>query len=304
MKKPKISWMKWMSNFFSQVKDILRKGDITDALFENLEELLLQADTGTAAAEYLVAQLKKEASEKRLKDSWKLMDCFKEQLVILLGETISPVHFAVNGPAIFLMVGVNGSGKTTTLGKLAAYFKSQGKKVFLGAADTFRAAAIDQLEVWAHQVGVEVIKHKEGADPGAVAYDTVKAAAARHADIAMIDTAGRLHTKTSLMEELKKVKKVIQKEIPLAPHEVFLVLDATTGQNALNQAKMFKEAVGVTGIIVTKLDGTAKGGALLAIRQELNVPIKFIGVGEKVETLHPFNPSSFVESLLNPQLFQ
>jgi fused signal recognition particle receptor len=294
--------MKWIPNFFLQVKDLLRKGDITDSLFENLEEILLEADTGIQTAEFLVSQLKKDASEKRLKDSWKLMDCFKSQLIKLLGETPVPVHFAEKGLSVFLMVGVNGSGKTTTLGKLAAYFKAHGKKVFLGAADTFRAAAIDQLEVWAHRTGVEVIKHREGSDPGAVAYDTVKAAAARGADIAMIDTAGRLHTKTNLMEELKKIRKVMQKEIPEAPHETFLILDSTTGQNALMQSKIFKEAVDVTGIILTKLDGTAKGGVILAIRQELKIPIKFIGIGEKTDALQIFDPARFAESLLGENL--
>jgi len=194
-------------------------------------------------------------------------------------------------------VGVNGVGKTTTIGKLAHYFKSRGERVLLGAADTFRAAAIDQLEIWGRRVGVDVIKHKEGSDPAAVAYDALQAARARKMDMLIIDTAGRLHTKSNLMDELKKIRRVLGRELPGAPHEVLLVLDATTGQNAISQARLFGEATGVTGVVLTKLDGTAKGGVIIGIRQILDIPVKFIGIGEGVEDLRPFNPQEFVAAL-------
>jgi len=190
-------------------------------------------------------------------------------------------------------------GKTTTIGKMAALYKSEGKKVLLGAADTFRAAAIDQLEVWANRVGVELIKHREGSDPAAVAFDSLQAAKARRADLLIIDTAGRLHTKSNLMEELKKIGRVLDREIPGAPHEVLLVLDATTGQNAVNQAKLFGEAAGVTGIVLTKLDGSAKGGVVIAVKQALDIPVKLIGIGEGIEDLRPFNAGEFVDALFS-----
>jgi fused signal recognition particle receptor len=285
-------------NFLTKVKDIFRRGDINDALFEELEELLLQADVGVPTTTLLMEELHKGVKEKRLKDSEKLFELFKEKVSELLGGSPSPLKMASHGPTVFLIVGVNGSGKTTSIGKLAGYFKSKGKKVFLAAGDTFRAAAIDQLEVWAHRTGAELIKHKEGADPGAVAYDAVKAAISRNGDVVIIDTAGRLHTKSNLMEELKKIRRVIQKEIPEAPHETLLVLDATTGQNAIQQAKTFKEAVEISGIILTKLDGSAKGGSILAIRRELGVPIKFIGIGEDIHALQEFHPQNFAAMLL------
>ncbi len=301
--------MKWLSEltdkltktrdtFFGKVTDLFRRGDITEELWEELEELLIEADVGVPATTQLLSKLRQAVEANHLKDSWKLFDLFKAEIITLLGKELSPIRFASAGPTVILIVGVNGSGKTTSLGKLSAYFKSQGKKVFLGAADTFRAAAIDQLQVWAERAGVEIISHKEGADPSAVAYDTVKAGNARHADVILIDTAGRLQTKTNLMEELKKMRRVIQKEIVEAPHETLLVLDATTGQNALSQAKIFKEAVAISGIILTKLDGSARGGAVLAICQELQVPIKFIGVGESMNDLQPFDPPAFAEALL------
>lgn len=197
-----------------------------------------------------------------------------------------------------MIVGVNGVGKTTTIGKLAYNYKSRGKKVLIGAADTFRAAANEQLEIWAERAGVDIIQQQKGADPGAVVFDTLKSAVARNIDVVLVDTAGRLHTKTNLMEELKKVKKVMQKVIPEAPHEVWLVLDATTGQNSIQQARQFKQAVGVTGLIITKLDGTAKGGVVFAIANELKIPVKFIGVGEDIDDLQPFDPEVFVDALL------
>lgn len=301
--------MKWFSdltstltktreNFFGKVKDLFRRGDVDDALFDDLEELLLEADVGASTALLMISNLRSLVRERHVKDSWKLLDHFKEQIAGQLGGKPAPLAFQQESPTVILVVGVNGSGKTTSIGKLATRFKAQGKKVFLGAADTFRAAAIDQLEIWAQRSGSELVRHKEGADPGAVAYDAVKAAVSRHGDVAVIDTAGRLHNKANLMEELKKIRRVIQKEIPSAPHETLLVLDATTGQNAIQQAKTFKEAVEVTGIILTKLDGSAKGGSVLAIREELGIPIKFIGVGESADALQEFDPAAFADALL------
>jgi len=281
------------------VSELFRRGDVTEELWEELEEILLAADVGVGATTELLDKLRAYAKENRIKDSSELFVAFKEQVSTLLGHQSSPLQFATAGPTVVLIVGVNGAGKTTTIGKLASSFKQQGKKVMMAAADTFRAAAIDQLEIWAERAGVELIKHKEGSDPAAVAYDAVAAGKARNFDLVLIDTAGRLQTKSNLMEELKKTKRVLQKEIPLAPHETLLVLDATAGQNALSQAKLFKEAVEITGIILTKLDGSAKGGMLLAIRKELGIPVKFIGVGEKVEDLQVFEPREFSEALLS-----
>lgn len=290
--------MKWISNLFNQVTDLFRRGDITEEFWENLEELLLQADAGVPATERLISRLREKVSRERMKDSEKFLDLFKEEIVNLLGGTTESLRWAASPPTVILMVGVNGVGKTTTIGKLAAQMRAHHKKVFLAAADTFRAAATDQLEIWAQRTGSELIKHREGADPAAVAFDAIKACQARGGDVVIVDTAGRLHTKSNLMEELKKIRRVIQKEIPEAPHETLLILDAVTGQNAFNQAKMFKEAAGVTGLIITKLDGSAKGGFILAIRQELNVPIKFVGMGEGMNDLHGFDPHAFAEGLL------
>jgi len=280
------------------VSDLFKQNEINDEFWEKLEETLLQADVGIIATNELVEKLQKHAMENHLREASKLFDVFKNEVTEFLGKNPAPLKFTTDGPTVILIVGVNGAGKTTTIGKLASQFKEQGKKVMLAAADTFRAAAIDQLGIWAERAGVPMIKHKEGSDPAAVAFDAVVAGKARNIDLILIDTAGRLQTKTNLMEELKKTKQVLQKEIPLAPHETLLVLDATAGQNALSQAKLFKEAVDITGIILTKLDGSAKGGMLLAIRKELNIPVKFIGVGEKIEDLQVFDPHAFSEALL------
>ena len=231
-------------------------------------------------------------------DKKELKDVLKELISEILGEE-EPLNLADQGPSIILVVGVNGVGKTTTIGKLAHYFRSEGKKVILAAGDTFRAAAIDQLEVWGQRAGVEIIKQREGADPAAVAYDAIQSAKSRGVDLVIMDTAGRLHNKVNLMEELRKVKRVIEREIPGAPHEVLLVLDATTGQNALQQAKLFQEVAGVTGIVLTKLDGTAKGGVVLGIQGEIKIPVKWIGVGEGMEDLRPFVPQDFANALFN-----
>lgn len=290
--------MKWISNFFSRMADVFRQGDLTEDSWERLEELLLEADAGLPATQRIISDLQKIVQRDRIKDSAKFTDVFKQEIIRLLGEKAEPLRFAANPPTVILVVGVNGVGKTTTIGKLAAQFTAQNKKVFIAAADTFRAAAIEQLEIWARRAKAELIKHREGADPAAVAYDGLKACQARQGDVLIVDTAGRLQTKTNLMEELKKTSRVLQKETPDAPHEVLLVLDAVTGQNALQQAKIFKEAAGVTGLILTKLDGSAKGGFLLAIRQELDLPIKFIGVGEGIHDLQAFEPRLFTEGLL------
>lgn len=264
-------------------------------VWDELEELLISADVGVSTTEKLIAAVKQRAQDEKL-DGSQVRDILKEEMVKIL--TVPP-KTAVNNafPEVILVVGVNGSGKTTSIAKLAYRLKKEGKNVILAAADTFRAAAIDQLKKQGERVGVDVIAHQPGADPGAVVYDALQAARSRHADVLIIDTAGRLHTKFNLMEELKKVRRVAAKMDATAPHEVILVLDATTGQNGLTQARHFTEAVGVTGIYVAKLDGTAKGGIVLAICDELKVPIQAIGVGEGLEDMVPFNAKEFAEAL-------
>lgn len=264
-------------------------------VWDELEELLISADVGVSTTEKLIAAVKQRAQDEKL-DGSQVRDILKEKMVKIL--TVPP-KTAVNNasPEVILVVGVNGSGKTTSIAKLAYRLKKEGKNVILAAADTFRAAAIDQLKKQGERVGVDVIAHQPGADPGAVVYDALQAARSRHADVLIIDTAGRLHTKFNLMEELKKVRRVAAKMDATAPHEVILVLDATTGQNGLTQARHFTEAVGVTGIYVAKLDGTAKGGIVLAICDELKVPIQAIGVGEGLEDMVPFNAKEFAEAL-------
>ena len=300
--------------FFDRLKDGLtktRKGfvekidnlvsrhkSINEELFEELEELLIQADVGVNAAGELVEGLRRAVKERRLTDSGQVKEVLKEQISeILLSNNEAQINFCTEGPTVIVVVGVNGVGKTTTIGKLANWCKAAGRKTILGAADTFRAAAIDQLEVWGNRAGVDLIKHQEGSDPAAVAFDSLQAAKARKADVLIIDTAGRLHTKSNLMEELKKISRVLGREMPGAPAEVLLVLDATTGQNAVNQATQFSESVGITGIALTKLDGSAKGGVVIAICKSLNVPVKLIGVGEGIDDLRPFNAKEFVEAL-------
>ncbi|GAW91045.1 signal recognition particle-docking protein FtsY [Calderihabitans maritimus] len=274
-----------------------RTREIDEDFFEELEAILLGADVGVEATEELIDQLRAAVKEKKLHEPEQVQEILKEKMAILLGSEEQGLNIDQEPPNVVMVVGVNGVGKTTTIGKLAYQLKQQGRKVLLAAGDTFRAAAIDQLEVWAQRVGVEVIKHQEGADPAAVVYDALQAARARKTDVLIVDTAGRLHTKSNLMEELKKVRRIIEREHPGAPHEVLLVLDATTGQNALSQVKLFKEAVGVTGIVLTKLDGTAKGGVIIAISSQFNLPVKLIGIGEKLEDLRPFDPGEFVEAL-------
>lgn len=270
---------------------------IDDELFEELEEILIQADVGVNTAVEMVEELRRRARERKIEDASELSAILQEQITETLGDSDAPLNIDVSGPAVIMVVGVNGVGKTTTIGKLANRFKDEGKKVLIAAADTFRAAAIDQLEIWGSRSGVDIIKHREGADPAAVVFDAIQAARARNTDILIIDTAGRLHTKSNLMEELKKVTRVISREIPEAPHEVLLVLDATTGQNAISQAKIFGDAVGVTGIVLTKLDGTAKGGVIIGISSELEIPVKLIGIGEKTEDLREFQARDFAAAL-------
>jgi fused signal recognition particle receptor len=252
---------------------------------------------GVKTTQELLDNLAAKVRRRELEDADLLRISLREQIFQVLSQQEKPMDLDAARPFIIMVIGVNGTGKTTTIGKMAQKFKAQGKTVLLVAADTFRAAAIEQLEVWGQRVGCEVIKQKSGSDPSAVVYDAVKAAKSRGSDVVIVDTAGRLHTKVNLMEELKKVKRIVARELPGAPHEILLVLDATTGQNAIAQAKMFNQALGVTGIVLTKLDGTAKGGILIAISDELKIPLRYIGIGEKVDDLREFNARDFVEAL-------
>ncbi len=290
---------KTRSNLVENVKQVFTgRGKINPAVYEDLEEILIQADVGVETTMEIVEHMRKTAREKRLENADELYNVLKEELAALLepGDHVLDLTTA-EGPHITLIAGVNGSGKTTTAGKLAAKLRDEGKTVLLGAADTFRAAAAEQLVIWSDRTGADIIKRESGADPASVAYDTTDAAVARGVDNVLIDTAGRLHTKVNLMEELKKIQRVVGKRLPGAPHEVLLVLDATTGQNGLQQAHQFTEALNVTGIILTKLDGTAKGGMVVAIQKQLGIPIKLIGIGEGVDDLAPFNAREFVDAL-------
>ena len=271
------------------------KNEIDDEFYDELEEILVMADVGVNTSAEIVEKLRDAVFKKNLRKAKDVKEEIKNIVADMRsgGETIDMVTI----PSVILVIGVNGVGKTTSIGKMAAMFKEEGKKVILGAADTFRAAAIDQLEIWADRAGVDIVKHKEGADPAAVVFDTISAGKARNADIIICDTAGRLHNKKNLMDELAKIYRVIDRQLPYADREIFLVLDATTGQNAVNQAKEFKDVAEITGIILTKLDGTAKGGVVLAIKNDLKVPVKFIGVGEGIDDLRPFDPKAFAEGL-------
>lgn len=271
------------------------KNEIDDEFYDELEEILVMADVGVNTSAEIVEKLRDAVFKKNLRKAKDVKEEIKNIVADMLsgGETIDMVTI----PSVILVIGVNGVGKTTSIGKMAAMFKEEGKKVILGAADTFRAAAIDQLEIWADRAGVDIVKHKEGADPAAVVFDTISAGKARNSDIIICDTAGRLHNKKNLMDELAKIYRVIDRQLPYADREIFLVLDATTGQNAVNQAKEFKDVAEITGIILTKLDGTAKGGVVLAIKNDLKVPVKFIGVGEGIDDLRPFDPKAFAEGL-------
>ncbi|WP_218031479.1 signal recognition particle-docking protein FtsY [Paenibacillus kobensis] len=277
---------------------ITRRKKIDEEFFEELEEILIGADVGVNTVMELIDKLRAEVKARKIEEASELQPILSEQLVnILKGNDDPKLRMAANGMTVILFVGVNGVGKTTTIGKLAHKFKSEGKSVLMAAGDTFRAGAIEQLEVWGQRVGVDVIKQNAGADPAAVMYDAVQAAKQRGVDVLLCDTAGRLQNKSNLMDELNKIFRVIQREVPDAPHEVLLVLDAATGQNALSQAKLFGEKSGVTGLVLTKLDGTAKGGIVIAIRNELNLPVKLVGLGERMGDLQEFDSEQFVHAL-------
>ena len=298
--KLKAGIQKTRSGLVDRLEDVLSgKKQIDADLLEELEYALITADLGVRTVQDILESIRQRVDRKLTNDASEIRGLVREQLLDILQASERPVHVVAAPPAVVMVVGVNGAGKTTTIGKLANRFLGEGRKVLLCAADTFRAAAIEQLEVWAQRAGVDVIRQKTGADPSAVVFDALQAAKARGVDYVIVDTAGRLHTKENLMAELEKMRRTCQRVIPGSPHEVWLVLDATTGQNGLEQARKFTESSGVTGIILTKLDGTAKGGVVVAIARELNLPIRFIGVGEKIDDLLPFEAEKFVESLFD-----
>ena len=285
------------TGFLGKLGEVVSNREINDDLWDEFEETLIMADLGMGTTMKLREKVQERLKKKSLADSGAITDALKEEiLVILKGAEAKPLSISEK-PFVIMIAGVNGVGKTTSIGKLASRLKKENREVMVAAGDTFRAAATEQLEVWSRRVGTDFIKGHSGADPSSVAFDAVKAAAARGMDVLIIDTAGRLHTKGNLMDEIKKMKRVISREMESAPHETFLVLDATTGQNAVQQAKMFNDALGVTGIVLTKLDGTAKGGVIIAIADELNIPVRFIGIGEALGDLREFNADEFVEAL-------
>jgi len=286
-------------NLAERIDEVVSFGkEIDRHTLDDLEGILIGADLGTATTQEVLGRLREKADRKQIRNIDELKRLLKEELLAILSTANSrPVRKVDGTPEVILVVGVNGTGKTTTIGKLSQVFRSQGNNVLLCAADTFRAAAIEQLEIWGQRTGTEVIKTKPGGDPAAVLFDALQAAMARKTDYVVVDTAGRLHTKTSLMAELDKMRRTAQRIIPGAPHEVLLVMDATTGQNGLQQARLFTESAGVTGIVLTKLDGTAKGGVVVAISRELGLPVRYVGVGEKAGDLLPFDPKEFVDSL-------
>ncbi len=290
--------------WFGRIVGLLRSPRLDDSVWDEIEEILISSDVGVETSLNIIDRLKWQVKEERLESPEAVTEALRQALAKVLtansAEEPLPGGDGAARPYVILMVGVNGVGKTTSIGKLAHHFTQSGRQVILGAADTFRAAAAEQLEILGERVGVDVIRHTSGADPGAVAYDAYQASKARGADILIIDTAGRLHTKTNLMEELRKIHRVLKRQDPTAPHEVILTLDATTGHNGLAQAKSFREAVDCTGIFLAKLDGTARGGIVLAIRQELQVPILFIGTGEGMSDMAPFDANDFVDALLAP----
>ena len=289
---------KTRSSLSGGIENVIQgKAKVGPELLEELEETLLMADVGMNSTSFILEDLKKDVAKNRIRENEEILFQLKARMTEILSKNTKSLTFIKNRPLVILIVGVNGAGKTTTIGKLAQKWKKEGKNVLLAAGDTFRAAAVNQLQIWAERAGINCISQKSGADPSAVAYDAVKAAVSRHMDVVLIDTAGRLQTNQNLMEELKKVKRVIGKVLPGAPHETILVLDATIGQNSISQAKLFQEAIGLDGFVMTKLDGTAKGGVLFNLSEELKLPIHFIGVGEKAEDLQEFDPEKFVEAL-------
>mgnify|MGYP004701586335 CR=1 FL=1 len=288
---------KTSSSLVGRIDSLLRGRQVDEELLEELEEILITADLGMKTTQELMQALNKRRARGEAQTPEALRTVLMEEILLRLTLDVPALDLHQAKPMVLMVVGVNGVGKTTTIGKLANQFSNQGLKVLLGAGDTFRAAAADQLAVWGERAGVEVVRHAEGADPAAVAYDAAKAAVARKVDVLILDTAGRLHTKVNLMEEMKKIRRVLAREIPDAPHETLLVLDATTGQNALVQARMFKETVEISGLVLTKLDGTARGGIVVAIAGELGVPVRYVGIGEGLEDLRPFEPELFVRAL-------
>jgi len=290
---------KTRDRLIGSLRSLLAGRKIDADLLDELEERLITADIGVATAMKIRADLQAAYEAKRIERGEQVMEFLKAEMKQYWPAADRTVHFAEAPPTVILVAGINGSGKTTSVAKLAYALKGEGKKVCLAAADTFRAAAVEQLAIWADRVGVDIVRGASGADPGAVAYDACEAAIARGADVLLVDTAGRLHTQDHLMRELTKIRDVVARKIPGAPHEVLLVLDATTGQNAINQAKAFLAAIDVTGIFLAKLDGTAKGGIVVAIRNEVNLPVKFVGIGEQPTDVEPFDPEAFVEALFS-----
>ncbi len=286
-----------LRNSLSSILTLGRK--IDDNLLDELEEKLISDDMGVETTMQIIEDLRKAWKARKITNAEEIIPFLKKELVDYWPEQDRQLHYAAEGPTVIMVVGVNGCGKTTSIGKMAQLLSAQGKKVVLAACDTFRAAAVEQLSIWSDRADVQIVKHQQGSDPAAVAFDACQAAVSRKADILLIDTAGRLHTQQNLMRELEKIGNVVRRQIPGAPHEVILVLDATTGQNAINQAKMFTQAVELTGIMLAKLDGTARGGIVVAIRNQVNIPVKFVGLGESPDDIEPFDPEAFVEALFS-----
>ncbi len=283
--------------FLGSLKSILSGRKLDEELLEDLRKRLILADLGVAATNRITSDLRQAWHAGKIDSGDQVLEFLKSEMKSYWPQESRTLHFATAGPTVILVTGINGAGKTTSIAKLGQYLKAQNKTVMVAACDTFRAAAVEQLTIWASRIGVDIVKHQMGSDPAAVAYDACEAVVARHIDVLIVDTAGRLHTQDHLMRELEKIRRVIHKKIPDAPHEVLLVLDATTGQNAIRQAEEFKKAVQLTGIFLAKLDGTAKGGIVVAIRHQLDLPVKFIGLGEKPEDIAPFSPDDFVEAI-------
>jgi fused signal recognition particle receptor len=297
--KLKKSLARTKDNLLGKISQVVGRRQIDDDLLDEIEQILIEADVGVKATTRLIESIKVKASERGITEGTAVISLLKEEIVAILSNRAAGAFptKSLSGPAVWLIVGVNGVGKTTTIGKLATVFSAQGKRTMIAACDTFRAAAIDQIAVWAARSEVGIIKSQEGADPAAVAYDAAGAALARKVDILLVDTAGRLHTKANLMEELKKIRRVVAKVIPDAAISTRLIIDGTTGQNALSQVRVFTDAVGCDGVIVTKLDGTAKGGVIIAVAEELGVPVDFIGLGEGLDDLQPFDAQQFADAL-------
>jgi len=296
----KLGLSKTRKSFFGRIGDLIsRKTKIDPELLDEMEEIMIQSDIGVETTMRIMDNVRERVKQEKLEGTpGSLTRLLKDELLSILGTEKQTIDTDSHKPFVIVVLGINGAGKTTTIAKLAARFRKENKKVILAAADTFRAAAVEQLEIWSQRVGgLDFIKHQEGSDPAAVTFDAIQAAIARESDIVIVDTAGRLHTKKNLMEELKKIKRVADRALPGAPHEILLVLDATTGQNAISQAKLFNEAVDVSAIALTKLDGTAKGGIVIAIKNEFDIPVKLIGVGEKLDDLEDFSPIEFVDAL-------